>query len=261
MIIAELVSKWSLTIGQSFASGGTGSWVARVIRSDGSPAVLKIGLPHMESIHEADGLRCWNGDGTVRLFEADEKSGAVLIELCEPGTPLREISEEEQDKVIAGLLGRLWQVTPAPHPFRPLAMMIDHWVRESMAAAKRWEDPGLVQEGLDLLSQLSRNSTTAVLLATDLHAGNVLRAEREPWLVIDPKPFIGDPAYDATQHLLNSSERLKHDWRGTIRRFTDLLETDAERVRLWLFARAAAEPREEWRSDGLSELARRLSGP
>ena len=80
------------------------------------------------------------------------------------------------------------------------------------------------------------------LLATDLHAGNVLRAERQPWLVIDPKPFVGDPAYDATQHLLNGLERLESDPLGTIRRFSELLELDAERVRLWTFARTAAAP-------------------
>jgi streptomycin 6-kinase len=50
-----------------------------------------------------------------------------------------------------------------------------------------------------------------------LVAGNVLRAAREPWLVIDPKPFIGDPAYDATQHLLNCVERLRADPLGTPR--------------------------------------------
>jgi streptomycin 6-kinase len=87
------------------------------------------------------------------------------------------------------------------------------------------------------------NGTTAVLklgvpqLATDLHAGNVLRARRAPWLVIDPKPFVGDPAYDATQHLLNCSARLRSDPDRLIRRFADLLSADHDRVRLWLFAR------------------------
>jgi streptomycin 6-kinase len=45
--------------------------------------------------------------------------------------------------------------------------------------------------------------------------------------------------------------------RATIRRFADLLEVDAERVRMWLFARAAAEPRDEW-GDELLALARVL---
>jgi streptomycin 6-kinase len=97
-----------------------------------------------------------------------------------------------------------------------------------------------------------------VLLATDLHAGNILRAQREPWLVIDPKPFVGDPAYDATQHLLNCEARLRADPETTIRRFAELLEVDDERVRLWLFARVAAESRDVWDDDTLA-LARALA--
>ena len=98
-----------------------------------------------------------------------------------------------------------------------------------------------------------------MLLATDLHAGNVLRSEREPWLVIDPKPFVGDPAYDATQHLFNCGARLRSDPGGTISRIADLLGVDRERVRLWTFARAAPEPRDDWRDDDSMALARALA--
>ena len=81
----------------------------------------------------------------------------------------------------------------------------------------------------------------------------------EPWLVIDPKPFVGDAAYDATQHLRNCSVRLRSDPDGTIRRFADLLDVDHGRVRLWLFARAAAEPRDNWNDDPLTSLARAIA--
>ncbi len=116
----------------------------------------------------------------------------------------------------------------------------------------------MVRTGLELFETLPRAATQHVLLATDLHAGNVLRAEREPWLVIDPKPFLGDPAYDATQHLLNCEERMHADPFGTIARFADLLELDRGRVRLWMFARVAAEPRDEW-DDESTALARALA--
>lgn len=102
---------------------------------------------------------------------------------------------------------------------------------------------------------------SGVTLATDLHAGNVLRAAREPWLVIDPKPFVGDPAYDATQHLLNCVDRLQADPFGTINRFADLLDVDRDRVRLWLFARLGAEPRDDWNDSRLIDPARALSRP
>src|SRR5262249_62038449 len=104
--------------------------------------------------------------------------------------------------------------------------------------------------------ELPRSTTKQVLLATDLHAGNVLRAEREPWLVIDPKPFVGDPAYDATQHLFNCRARLRSDPDRTIRRLADLLGVDYDRVRLWTFARAAAGPRDDWANSELLPLAR-----
>jgi streptomycin 6-kinase len=134
-----------------------------------------------------------------------------------------------------------------------------HWTEETLADAEHWPDAGLVREGLRLFEELPRTAPTEVLLATDLHAGNILRAQREPWLVIDPKPFVGDPAYDATQHLFNCEARLRADPDATIGRMADLLGVDRERVRLWAFARAAAGPRDEWTNQDAAELARVLA--
>jgi len=164
----------------------------------------------------------------------------------------------DQDVVLAGLLRRLWRAPTAPHPFRPLSSMIESWAAETVASCAGWLDAGLVQEGLRMLKQLSLECSDDVLLATDLHAGNVLRARRKPWLAIDPKPFVGDRAFDATQHLFNCKPRILADPGGTIRRFADLLEVDSERVRLWMFARAAAEPRDLWTQDS-AFLARALA--
>src|SRR5262249_54992256 len=157
-------------------------------------AVLKLGMPHFEAVHELAGLRFWDGDPTVRLLDADGDLNAMLLERCEPGTHLRGLPEEEQDVVIAGLLRRLWRAPPEPHAFRPLAEHTAAWAAETRAEAEPRADPGLVREGLRLFEELPRTAAAEVLLTTDLHAGNVLRAEREPWLAIDPKPFVGDPA-------------------------------------------------------------------
>jgi streptomycin 6-kinase len=247
-LVTELMTRWSLTPDDSSQYEGSCAWVAPVRRADRSPAVLKLGMPHMEAEHEIQGLRFWDGNPTVRLLETDKASGAMLLERCSPGTSLRELPEEEQDVVIAGLLRNLWRGVPAPHPFRPLSVMVDYWTKETLADAQRWPYSGLVKEGVAAFEELSRPGSEDVLLATDLHAGNVLRAEREPWLAIDPKPFIGDPAYDATQHLFNCRARLLADPAGTIHRFADLLEIDGERVRRWAFARAAAESGGDWES-------------
>jgi streptomycin 6-kinase len=258
--LRKLEQRWSLTLGIPFNGEEVScAWVAPVALPDGTSAVLKLGMPHMEGEHEIQGLRFWDGDPTVRLLEADDELGAMLIERCQPGSVLRAVPESEQDLIIAGLLRRLWRSPPAPHIFRPLSAMTESWSAETLSDIELWPDRGLVREGLGLFRELHQTAPAEVLLATDLHAGNVLRSRREPWLVIDPKPFIGDPAYDATQHLFNCTERLRADPEGMIRRIADLLGVEYERVRLWTFARAAAEPRDDWSDGDSMALARALA--
>ncbi len=258
--LRRLQRRWLLTLHAPFDSEEVScSYVAAVVRADGTPAVLKIGMPHMEGKHEIHGLRFWDGNPTVRILMADDDLNAMLLERCEPGTALHALPECEQDVVISGLLHRLWRLPSRQHPFRPLSALTAYWSNETLEHVEDWPDTGLVREGLQLFEQLPRSAPREVLLATDLHAGNVLRAEREPWLVIDPKPFVGDPAYDATQHLFNCQERLRSDPDGTIRGFADMLGVDRERVRLWTFARAAAEPRNDWSNDDWVTLARAIA--
>lgn len=95
-----------------------------------------------------------------------------------------------------------------------------------------------------------------MLLSTDLHAENVLSSQREPWLVIDPKPFIGDPDFDPVQHMLNCEQRLANEPERLAGRMAELCELDPERVRLWLFARCAQESPND---PALAAVARRLA--
>jgi streptomycin 6-kinase len=257
--VEYLVKQWSLTPGTVYYGSASCAWVASVTCADDTHAVLKLGLPHMEGRDEAHGLRFWNGEPAARLLMSDDKLGAMLIERCEPGTSLRERPESEQNQVIASLLPRLWRTPNAPHPFRPLSALMEYWIAETVDRKEEWPDAELVRDGLRLFAELPGTASEEVLLATDLHAGNVLRAQRQPWLVIDPKPFFGDPAYDLTQHLFNCSASLCADPHGTIRRLADLVGIDQERVRLWTFARAAAEPRADWRNSSLIPIARALS--
>ena len=255
--LLEVRERWSVRLGLPFDDGVSGAaWVAPAVLADGTAAVVKLAMPHMEGEHEIAGLRVWSGRGMVRLLDGDERLGAMLLERCIPGTPLRVLPDAEQDVVIAGLLRRLWEEPWGGGPFRPLASMTAAWAQGASAGAPG--DAALRADALHLFAELPGNAPRAALLATDLHAGNVLRARREPWLAIDPKPFVGDPAYDATQHLLNGLPRLRHDPWGTIDRFSGMLGVEAERVRLWTFARLALggrgdDPREA------TALARQLS--
>ena len=141
--------------------------------------------------------------------------------------------------------------------------MCDQWATrfeldnaEAIARGEDQIDPGMGRAGIELFRELPVTSDRSVLLLTDLHHDNVLAARREPWLVIDPKPYVGDPAYDTLQHMLNFPGRLATDPGGLADRMAGLLDLDPRRVRLWLFARCVQESVED---PDLREVAAKLA--
>lgn len=262
-VVPSLTERWELTVADPYEPGGQSSWVAPAVTAAGDAVVLKVGWRHSEAEHEADGLRFWDGDGVVRLLDefVTDDTRALLLERCMPGTWLKDsMPPAEQDVVLAGMLRRLWRRPPDGHPFPSLTSMCDHWAREfesraDAVAAQRGWDRGLLRDGVALYRELPRTSDDDLLLCTDLHPENVLAAQREPWLVVDPKPHVGDRTYDATQHMFNM-DRLRTDPGALSDRMAGLLDLDPKRLRLWLFARCVQEA-PEW--DGMYEVAVKLA--
>jgi streptomycin 6-kinase len=243
--VADIAERWSLTVGEPYQPGGQCAWVAPARTAAGERMAVKIEWAHPEALGEADGLRFWAGNGAVYLHSAEQRGDtiALLVERCEPGTQLAALPEPEQDVVLCGVLPRLWQQPPADHQFPSLADICHQWADEfeaDEAADSVPLDPGIVRAGLELFRSLPDSASSQVLLATDLHAENILAAQREPWLAIDPKPHVGDPTYDVLQHMINC-ERLGTDPAGLARRLAEALALDPERLLLWLFARCAQE--------------------
>ena len=260
--VVDIAAEWRLELGEPYRPGGQCAWVAPVRNEAHEDLVLKVGWRHREAEHEAEALRFWDGDGAVRCFATQtlEDTTALLLERCDPGAQLTTRPEPEQDVVVAGLLRRLWQRVPGDgHPFGSLEAMCDlwaEWFERDYETDAHGLDAGLAREGSAALRELSRSADRAVLLCTDLHAGNVLSARREPWLVIDPKPMVGDPAFDPVQHMFNCEARLAADPTGLAKRMAELLDADADRILMWLFARAV----QEFHAPEMRELARRLGG-
>lgn len=248
--VAALERRWEVRCGEPFSPGGQTAWVAPATGRDGQPLVVKLAWPHPEAAHEADGLQIWNGSGAVRLHaQAGLEAGTgLLLERCLPGDQLSGRPEPEQDVVIAGILQRLWVDPPPGASIPPLAEMCSLWAADyyrKSASRPGAVDQGLAREALRVFTSLPASSPRSCLLFTDLHAANVLSAAREPWLAVDPKPYRGDPTYDAVQHLLNCEERLMADPMGMVRRLAQLLSLDAERLRLWVFARCVIDALDE----------------
>jgi streptomycin 6-kinase len=246
--------RWSLRLGEPYPDSHL-ALVVPVTRSDGSGAVLKIQYPDRESEHESAALRRWNGDGAVRLLDDDDAGRTLLLEQCVPGTHLAARGSGEALDVLIGLLPRLW--TPATPPFQPLAMEAQRWIHQlptRWARAGRPFERELVELALALLESLSASQGEQVLVHQDLHGDNVLRAHREPWLVIDPKPLLGEREF-AVAPIIRSFE-LGHTpalVEHRLDRLTRELALDPDRVRGWAIAQTLA-----WAFDGDQVLPRHV---
>jgi len=234
-LAAECADEWSLRLGEPFASGNV-SLTLRATLSDGCGAVLKLGFPEPESALEAEALAHWAGQGAVRLLDADRERNALLLERADPGTPLWDVEDDgEATLIAAAVVRRLWRRPVSDdHPFRVVADEAELWAAQIEADWKSLGRPferRLVEVAATYARELSASQPRIALCHQDLQGSNVVRAEREPWLAIDPKPIVGEPAFDVASLLRDRRWSISAD---VIERRLDLLaaELDLERGRM-----------------------------
>ena len=253
-IVDECAAAWDLELGKPY-NGGKVGLALRAGRADGSPAVLKVSFPGFGAANEAAALAHWRGVGAVRLLERDDERHALLLERCEPGGQLSGVADEDEAQAAAAhVLRQIWRCPPEPHPF---ALLEDETARWEEQLPARWKAHGgpferaLLDAAVAACRDLGSDQQDAVVCHQDFHGGNVLRATRERWLAIDPKPVVGERAFDTAW--------LLRDRRATIganahpeqrlRRRLDLLVgelgLDRERMLGWGIARAV-----EWALHG-----------
>lgn len=203
--------------------------------------VLKLNAPsHSEADQEAAALECWAGDGAVRLIAHDETRRALLIERCRPGTRLWD-GDVDEYVLVQKLMPRLWVEPHECHPFRNVADEAERWAQHlanCYARSGRPFESSLVGLAIDVFNSVDR--TARFLVNQDLHGGNILRSEREAWLVVDPKPLVGEREVTAVGLLRNAVSR---GGQAAITKWLDVLEEldlDRGRLRGWGVAHALA---------------------
>ena len=243
--VVALEQAWGLTTEQPFDADGYVSWVAPAKLADGSEAVLKISIPHSEARYEADALRAWDGHGAVRLLHVSDDGFTLLLERCVPGTNLWSLGEAEGNAAGAAVLRKLWRSAPPDVPFTRLTEMVQEWCETlPRTAPAAGYDASLVAHAVELARDLVASPPETALLHGDFHPGNVLSAAREPWLAIDAKPLVGDPAFDLAQWLGNRCEVVERlpdavaAVRWQIDQFSDLLGLDRARIAGWAFVKS-----------------------
>jgi streptomycin 6-kinase len=233
--------RWALRLEAPYKESQV-SIVFPVATADGSRGVLKVQFPHPECEHEADALRRWNGQGAVQLFDYDPSHHALLMERCEPGDPLSGMHADKALDVFAELLPRLW--IRADKPFTSLHDESVGWAKQLPASWERAVRPfetELLDASLAALDALRGTQGEQVLVHQDLHGDNVLRAKREPWLVIDPKPLIGEREFSLAPVI--RAYEFGHSGKCVVNRLdklTTMLRIDRERARLWALAQTLA---------------------
>jgi len=247
-LVEDCVREWALTLGMPFAPGSI-AWVAPAGLPDGTRAVLKVNFPDEEKEHEADALTFWGGAGAVGLLAYDGDRRALLLARCDPGRQLWSVEDEDiAYRVASAVFRELWRPAPADSAFRTLTEEALRWAQE---LPSRWAHHGkpfprrLLDEATDLSMGLARSQPEQVLCHQDAHGGNMLLAS-DRWLVIDPKPVVGERAFDLASALrdrrwkLLRSHRPKRVIARRLDQFVSELDVERSRARGWGIVHALA---------------------
>nr|ADC52833.1 streptomycin 6-phosphotransferase [Streptomyces platensis] len=243
-LVTEFLDRWELTRDGGLSSGEA-SLVVPVLRVDGTRAVLKLQRPREETTAALIGLRTWNGNGMVRLLDHDPVSSTMLLERLDGARTLASVEDDDVAmRILAELLARLHSV-PVPGGLRGLGDIAGDMLKEVPQAVTSLTAPTdrqRLHRWASAVDELAGEPGDR-MLHWDLHYDNVLAAEREPWLAIDPEPLVGDPGFDLWPALDTGWEQIAATGdalRVVRRRFdllTEALELDRGRATGWTLGR------------------------
>lgn len=228
--------RWELTVDQDAGGPWHGSNALVVpVRRDGEPLVLRLAPPDHATTEEVAALRFWDGRGTVRLIQQDLGAAATLLERIVPGTPASTLPVGESMTVVGTVLRRM--AVPAP-----ASAVSTAWVAAGLVTSlpAEWERLGrpfprsILSVAVRTASALSVTRST-VAVNGDLHAEQVLRATREPWLVVDPVLLRGDPEYDLARVLWTRLDEMPDNAAilGHLDTLVGTAELDGRRALAW----------------------------
>jgi streptomycin 6-kinase len=237
-LLDRLCRNWRLHVEDGVAGRGYHGVVV-LVRRGAERCVLKLTWPAERTVAEAGALTAWRGRGAVLLLEADLEAGALLLERLDPTRTLDSMDLHAAAQVAGRLLRRL--AIPAPDGVRPLRAVADEIGGSLQVRQERLGRPvpeGWLATASDLAQELGASAGDRLVHA-DLHYGNVLAGDREPWLAIDPKPVAGDPEHAIPELLWTRVDELQDA--ATIRCLLTVLagsgELDGERARGWAIVR------------------------
>lgn len=220
----ESAAHWGLTLEAAFAMSNV-SYVAPA-----GAVVVKVSWEgDDESLHEADALRLWDGNGAVRLL--DQLGPAILEERAVPGNDLSAVPDVEATRIALDVARQIW-VAGRP-PFRPVVPEVRRWLHEAELAGSE-----LVPLARDLLNTIGEPADW--LVHGDFHHHNLVR-HGERYVAIDPKPYLCEREFDVPTFLWNPKDNLLDDGEQTQGRIAAFVDAGLSewRIRAWTVVRGA----------------------
>ncbi|MCA9958815.1 MAG: hypothetical protein KC443_07270 [Anaerolineales bacterium] len=252
-LVAACAARWHLHVHDPFPVLSY-NFAAPATDENGRFLVLKIGIPNKELLTEIAALRCYDGHGICQLYAADPQWGALLIERLRPGTML--LAEEDDaaaTAVAAQVMQQVWRPLTAEQaaPFPTVHAWANGLskLRATFAGGVGPFPPKLVETAESLFRDLLASMDKPLLLHGDLHHYNILQAAQtarpvpQPWLAIDPKGVIGEPAYEVGAFMRNPLDLAQWpDLRRVLARraaiFAEQLGLERQRIIGWSLAQA-----------------------
>ena len=243
-LLADLEKRWQFKILNPF-SHLTYNYVLKVSLFGSSAAVLKCGVPYAKINTEIAALKHFNGEGSIKLLEADAELGVMLLEEALPGRTLFEIKDDEKEtEIFANVISRLHKPLQHNADFPTVQQWFEGLTRFSQAGGASPFPLKLIDEACKIGKELIDSMGKPVLLHGDLHHMNILSATRESWLAIDPKGVVGEREYEVGAFMRNPIPALttKMDTKKILTRrieiLTDMTGFDKKRIIGWSFSQA-----------------------
>jgi streptomycin 6-kinase len=238
-LIIEATQRWDLTLGEPFLLSY--NYVCAVTQSDGSAAVLKIGVPNRELTSEILALTLYSGNGACLLLESDGDKGMLLLERLQPGVMLSTL---ENDDTATKIAAQVMQAIHRPNPGNIGLINLRSWFDELSNLRPHFGGgtgpfPEKTVETVEgLIRDLFAENRPHILLHGDFHHFNILSSDRG-WLVIDPKGVEGPAEYEVGPFLLNPWGKVPREKEAIIRTqrriaiLSELLGFERNRILRW----------------------------
>jgi streptomycin 6-kinase len=168
------------------------SWLLPV-RRDRAAAMLKVLKSASDERNAAALLRHLNGDGAVRLYEADEN--ALVLERAIGSRSLVTMAISGRDADAAEILAETLTKLHAPRDCS-VALELTPLERHFSSLYDRAGMMPILGRCASLARGLLATERDVLPLHGDLHHENVVDGGRRGWLAIDPKALLGERTYE-----------------------------------------------------------------